>query len=102
MKKRILLTSTIAAVVLVGAGVGYRAFAGDRSVTLRAELRGLNEVPPTTSRGSASLRATLDEDAQTITFTLDYRDLTANPSAAHIHFGPTKINGGVMVFFCGG
>ena len=104
MKKRILLTSTIAAVVIVGAGVGYRAFADqrDRSVTLRAELRGLNEVPPTTSRGSASLRATLDEDAQTITFTLDFRDLTANPAAAHIHFGPPHVNGGVMVFFCGG
>ena len=102
MKKRILLTSTIAAVVLVGAGVGYRASAGDRGVTLRAELRGLNEVPPTTSRGSASLRATLDEDAQTITFTLDFRDLTANPAAAHIHFGPPHVNGGVMVFFCGG
>jgi len=104
MKKRILLTSISAAVVVVAAGVGFRAFADqrDRGVTLRAELRGLNEVPPTTSRGSASLRATLDEDAQTITFTLDFRDLTANPAAAHIHFGPTKVNGGVMVFFCGG
>ena len=104
MKKRILLTSISAAVVVVAAGVGFRAFADqrDRGVALRAELRGLNEVPPTTSRGSASLRATLDEDAQTISFTIDFRDLTANPTVAHIHFGPTKVNGGVMVFFCGG
>jgi CHRD domain len=104
MKKRILLTSISAAVVVVAAGVGFRAFADqrDRGVSLRAELRGLNEVPPTTSRGSASLRATLDEDGQTITFSIDFRDLTANPTVAHIHFGPTKVNGGVMVFFCGG
>jgi hypothetical protein len=104
MKNRIVLTSALAAVVVVAAGLGFRASADhrDRNITLRAELRGLNEVPPTTSPGSASLRATLDEDAQTVTFTLDYRDLTANPSAAHIHFGPTKVNGGVMVFFCGG
>jgi len=104
MKKRILLTSTIAVILVVTAGLGIRVFADhrDRSVTLRAELRGLNEVPPTTSRGSASLRGSLDEEAQTITFTLDYRDLTTVPAAAHIHFGPTKVNGGVMVFFCGG
>jgi CHRD domain-containing protein len=104
MKKRILLISTSAVAVVVSAGLGIRAFADfrDHNVTMRAELRGLNEVPPTTSRGSASLRATLDEEAQTITFTLDFRDLTLPPAAAHIHFGPTKVNGGVMVFFCGG
>jgi hypothetical protein len=104
MKNRIVLTSVLAVVVVVSAGVGIRAFADhrDRNITLRAELRGLNEVPPTTSPGRATLRGSLDEDAQTITFTLDYRDLTANPGAAHIHFGPTKVNGGVMVFFCGG
>jgi hypothetical protein len=104
MKKRILLTSSIAVVLIVAAGLGIRAFADhrDRSVTLRAELRGLNEVPPTTSQGSASLRAQLDEEAGTIDFTLDFKDLTAAPTVAHIHFGPTKVNGGVMVFFCGG
>lgn len=104
MKKRILLTSTIAGVLAVSAGFGIRAHADqrDRNVALRAELRGLNEVPPTTSRGSASLRATLDEEGQTITFRIDFRDLTAAPTVAHIHFGPTKVNGGVMVFFCGG
>lgn len=58
MKKRILITSTIAAAAVIGTGLGIRAFADrrDRGVTLRAELRGLNEVPPTTSR-AAALRA---------------------------------------------
>jgi len=104
MKKRIVLISASAIGLVIAGGVGFRAFADhrDRHVTLRAELRGLNEVPPTTSRGSASLRAQLDEEAGTIDFTLDFADLTAAPSAAHIHFGPTKVNGGVMVFFCGG
>jgi len=104
MNKRIVLISTGAIGLLIAGGVGIRAFADhrDNHVTLRAELRGLNEVPPTTSQGSASLRAQLDEDAQTIDFTLDFQNLTAAPAAAHIHFGATKINGGVMVFFCGG
>src|ERR1041384_8489489 len=81
MKKRILLASITAGVVLVGAGVGYRAFAGDRGVALRAELRGLNEVPPTTSRGSASLRATLAEDAPKISFTIAFPALAATTPA---------------------
>ena len=102
MNKRIALISGIAVAVAVSAGLGIRAQANRRDVTLRASLRGLNEVPPTTSRATASLKATLDEDAQTITFTLDFANLTANPSAAHIHFGPPGVNGGVMVFFCGG
>lgn len=104
MKMHLVLTSTLAAGLVVAAGLGIRAFADhrDRAVTLRAELRGLNEVPPTTSRATGSLRAMLDEEAQTITFQLDFQGLTGNPAAAHIHFGPTKVNGGVMVFFCGG
>ncbi|HMG24534.1 MAG TPA: CHRD domain-containing protein [Kofleriaceae bacterium] len=104
MKKRIVLISASAIGLVIAGGVGFRAFADhrDRHVTLRAELRGLNEVPPTTSKGSASLRAQLDEEAGTIDFTLDFADLTQAPTVAHIHFGPTKVNGGVMVFFCGG
>jgi hypothetical protein len=102
MKNRIVLTSAVAATLVVSAGLGLRVFAEHRDVTLRASLRGLNEVPPTTSAGSATLRATLDESAQTITFRLDFRNLKDNPAASHIHFGPTKVNGGVMVFFCGG
>lgn len=102
MKLRIALTSLLALVLVVCAALGHRASADHREVALRATLRGLNEVPPTTSRATATLRATLDETGQRISFTLEYRNMTANPMAAHIHFGPTKVNGGVMVFFCGG
>lgn len=102
MKNRIALLSGIVIAIIISAGLGYRAYANHRDVTLRATLRGLNEVPPIATAATATLRATLDENAQTITFTLDFRDLTANPGAAHIHFGPPGVNGGVMVFFCGG
>jgi hypothetical protein len=103
MKSRILLITAVAgAAVVVSAGLGIVAYANHRDVQLRASLRGLNEVPPTASAATATLRATLDESAQTITFTLDYRNMSATPSAAHVHFGPTRVNGGVMFFFCGG
>lgn len=100
--KRLALILGIATTVVVSAGLAISVRADRRDVRLRAELRGLNEVPPTASRGQASLRATLDQDAQTITFTLDFQDLSGPPAAAHIHFGPPRVNGGVMVFFCGG
>lgn len=100
--KKLALTFGIAATVVVSTGLAFSVRADRRDVRLHAELRGLNEVPPTASPGQATLRATLDESAQTITFTLDFKDLSGPPSAAHIHFGPPRVNGGVMVFFCGG
>jgi len=102
MKFRIVLTSSVALALVVSAGLGLRASADHHEITLRASLRGLEEVPPTTSPATGTLRASLDEAAKKITFTLEYRNMTGNPTAAHIHFGPTKVNGGVMVFFCGG
>jgi hypothetical protein len=100
--KRLVWISGVAAVIVISAGLAISAQADRRQVTLRAALRGLNEVPPTTSQAQGTFRATLDPDAQTITFTLDYRNLTGAPGAAHVHFGPPRVNGGVMFFFCGG
>jgi hypothetical protein len=85
--------------VLLFAGV---VFAERGDIGLRAQLRGLNEVPPTTSRASGELRAVLNKEQTSISFTLTYDGLSGPPAAAHVHFGPTKVNGGVMVFFCGG
>jgi CHRD domain-containing protein len=102
MKKRLVLTLGIATAIVATTGVAMKVRADRRDVTVRAALRGLNEVPPTTSRGSATMNAQLDVDAQTLTFTINYQNLTAAPLVAHIHFGPTKVNGGVMFFFCGG
>jgi hypothetical protein len=102
MKLRIALTSSIALTLAVLAALGLRASADNREVTLRARLRGLEEVPPIRTSATATLRATLDEGKKQISFTLEYRNLSASPTAAHIHFGPTKVNGGVIAFFCGG
>ena len=87
-------------VTLALAGAAFAAEASDSSVS--ASLRGLNEVPPTTSRATGTLHGHISDDNTSISFTLTFENLTGNPAAAHIHFGPTKVNGGVMVFFCGG
>jgi len=67
-----------------------------------AQLRGGNEVPPISTNAMAILKLSLSSDESTLTFQLSWKGLTADAAAAHIHFGPTKVNGGVMVFFCGG
>lgn len=102
MKFHTALTSAMALTLVIFAALGSRASADHREVSLRATLSGLNEVPPTASRATATLRASLDESRQQMSFTLEYRNMTAPPTAAHIHFGQTKVNGGVIAFLCGG
>ena len=57
-------------------------------------------MPSLNTPGHATLALTVTDT--TITFKLDYADLTGPPGAAHIHIGQTGVNGGVSVFFCGG
>jgi CHRD domain len=70
--------------------------------TFSANLIGFNEVPSINTTGHAKVILVVDKDAQTITFKLDYADLSANPAAAHVHVGQFRVNGGVSYFFCGG
>ena len=65
-----------------------------------AKLLGDSEVPPINSNGKADFK--MEIVGNTITFTLTYSGLSANPAVAHLHFGPTKVAGGVMIFLCGG
>jgi hypothetical protein len=37
-----------------------------------------------------------------ITFSLNFSDLSSPLAVAHLHFGVPKVNGGVMIFLCGG
>jgi len=101
MRKHVAFFTLTSALVIVGTAAYVHAD-HDHGNRLRADLRGLNEVPPNTSPGSAELNATISSDQTSIAFTLTFKDLTGSPGAAHIHFAPTKVNGGVMVFFCGG
>lgn len=101
MKIRIALPSYIALALVISAGQGVRASAAHRDLKLRASLEGLQEVPPIATDATATLHAELDESEQKLRFRLEYRNLTRNPTAAHIHFGPTKVNGGIVAFLCG-
>ena len=65
-----------------------------------ASLSGANEVPPINSAGTANFEMTIQPGA--ITFSLTFSDLSSPLSVAHLHFAPSKVAGGVMIFLCGG
>ena len=73
----------------------------DDDVTLRASLRGANEVPPISTAGTGSFNATIHPNG-TIDFKLTFANLSSNVVVAHIHFAQANVNGGVMIFLCGG
>jgi CHRD domain-containing protein len=74
--------------------------AGDSNNKFKASLNGYLETPSisTVARGSFDLRIRGSE----IHFNLKYRNLTAAPLFAHIHFGRPDVAGNVSAFICGG
>ena len=65
-----------------------------------ASLSGADEVPPINTAGTADFQMTIQQG--TITFELSWAGLSAPAEVAHLHFAPSKVNGGVMIFLCGG
>ena len=69
----------------------------------KADLSGYEEVPAISSTGTGSLRLKVDDANQLVEYELNYENLEGTTTtAAHIHLGQKGVNGGVIVFFCGG
>ncbi len=71
-----------AALVLLAAGP-----AGAATLHFKAQLKGSQEVPPTTSKGTGEIDAALDTESKMLTYTATYSGLTGPVTAAHFH-GP--------------
>lgn len=94
----VLLTIAIASVSLISGLAVNRSNESHKAV-----LSGFDEVPSVSSTGSGELKLKVFEDAEVVEFELSYENLEGTTtSAAHIHLGQEGVNGGVMVFFCGG
>jgi hypothetical protein len=102
MKRLAFSISLLAAAVLTLGSSSTAVKANDDDIAISARMRGLGEVPPTNSKATAEFTGKISADGTTITYTLAWSGLTALPLFSHIHFGPIKENGGVMVFLCGG
>jgi hypothetical protein len=78
----------------------------------KGTMDGFQENPSISTTGTGSIDLRIDEQAQTIEFTLSYGDLEGvgtTPfvvngvvTASHIHVRARGVNGGVSAFFCGG
>jgi hypothetical protein len=101
MRRRtlVLVLAVLSAGLLVTSLAGA---SGGGKKNVKANLTGFQEVPAVSSFGSGKFRATIDDDAQTITYELSYGGLNSTAMAAHIHLGQRGANGGVIAFLCGG
>ena len=102
-QKRVPLALPAALVALVAllAAPALAGGAGDDG-RFRARLGGFQEVPPISTPARGELRAELVEDGDALWFALRYEGLEAPATAAHLHFGQRRVNGGVVAFLCGG
>ena len=97
MKTKNIVLWAIAAVM---ANLLAAPIAHSQTERFSARLGGENEVPPINTAGSGEfLMEIVDSN---ITFSLSFSDLSSDLSVAHLHFAPTKVGGGVMIFLCGG
>lgn len=93
----IILRSTVAAIVFVGA-VALATPSMAAMVNFKASLSGKSEVPPNTTAGTGSVTASYDTDSKKLTWKGSYSGLTGPASAAHFHGpAPSGKNAGVMV-----
>jgi hypothetical protein len=98
--------SVLLAVAILAAGLLVASLAGAAAgkKNLKADtLTGYQENPDVSTGATGSFTATIDDDAQTISYELSYSGIEGGVvSAAHIHFGKRAVNGGVSAFLCGG
>jgi hypothetical protein len=98
MKNKNILFLAMAAAVM--ANLLAAQAASSQTERFSASLSGANEVPPINSAGTGDFDMTIQPG--TITFSLTFSDLSSNLGVAHLHFAPSKVAGGVMIFLCGG
>ena len=101
MKRRFWAGTSLAAVTVLCLSVPARAQDYSAKFSGFQEVGGLGagETGAILSTGEATLKLSVDKNAQTLTYTLTYSGLT-NVLQSHIHFGKEHVAGGVMVFFC--
>jgi len=91
------LGSLVLGLALTGAAYGETAIP-----PIGARLSGFEETPSILTSGSGTFHATFDATAQELAYTLSYSRLSADVTAAHIHFAKKGVAGAIIVFLCGG
>jgi len=101
--RRTLFCVPLVALAAILVGLPASAFGEDDNGTFSGRFLGVNETPSISTDATASLKVQIHGvgNNATIDYTLTSSGLRAAVTQAHIHFGQTKVAGGVMVFLCG-
>jgi hypothetical protein len=91
---------SIWAIAALAASLLAASSAHSQAERFSANLVGANEVPPINTAGSGAFRMRIV--GSDISFSLSFSYLSSALTMAHLHFAPTKVSGGVMIFLCGG
>lgn len=96
--KLLIRITTVAAVL--GAGLFFVGAASAETITLKADLKSANEMPPNDSTATGTAEATFDTATRTLSWTISYSGLSGPAIGAHFH-GPSepgKISGIALPF----
>ena len=99
------LLAVLATIVMLGstmAAINLIVYADSGTRDFKARLEGFNEVPAISTMATGTFKAKLNKDGTMLEYELSYSGLSGTASAAHIHFGASRTNGGVSAFLCGG
>ena len=89
------------AVAILAAWLALLGLSGPAAAeTIRAELESVQEVPSVSSGASGRFRGRISRDESRIDWVLSYEGLEGDVQQGHIHFGQSRVNGGITVFFC--
>lgn len=101
MKKLLLVFAVVFCLSVISAAPVVRAASDDDPITLTARLNGDNEVPPINTPATGTFKA-VQTSPTSFSFTFTFANLRAPLVVSHLHFAPSKVAGGVMIFLCGG
>jgi hypothetical protein len=90
----------LATSLLVLATIGFSGLARTQETINTQPLEGFAEVPAIFSAGVGDFTAKLSRDATSLTYTIDYAQLSGTVTQAHLHFGREGVAGGVVAFLC--
>lgn len=94
------LAAALCALILLATAV-IAQDSSSHSTFIKADLISFNQVPSVLAPSHGKFTAEIKDDG-TLVFSLSYANMTSPVVQAHIHFGDSRTNGGVMVFLCGG
>jgi len=96
-----LMTANLATAILALVGSASIAPAvRAEMITLKADLKGSNEVPPNSSPATGTAEARLDTESRSLAYTITFSGLTGPAVGAHFH-GPVEAgkNAGIVLPF---